>query len=404
MIALWMVWAVAITALLGMAAHLAEGVLRERGWPTRWAWLSAVLGSLVLQAWALLTPPPGSESVGSRSETWTIIDPAWLTEAGAAAAAAAPSLGDRLDDLLVVVWIVAAALATIALFGGLATLRARSARWHRARVAGQSVLLSGSFGPALVGVLSPEIVIPRWALRLPREDLRLACLHEAEHRAAHDTLLLLGGALVAALMPWNVALWWQARRLRAAVEVDCDARVLRRGASKQAYGTLLLELGSAWGRSPLTVLALARSESLLERRLKMLVRNVGDRKPLKSLVAASASAALLVVACETAPPVSVSLEEDGRGAVQATEVAGEEGAAAGTAEGTPNPLGAGLERMLLGGQVLLFVDGEEHSEIPRDLQPDAVDRVEVRKDANGAPSFVYVFTKAGEKGRTIPSD
>src|SRR5262249_58279568 len=27
-------------------------------------------------------------------------------------------------------------------------------------------------------------------------------------------------------LPWNVALWWQRSRLRLAVEMDCDARVL----------------------------------------------------------------------------------------------------------------------------------------------------------------------------------
>ena len=31
------------------------------------------------------------------------------------------------------------------------------------------------------------------------------------------------------LMPWNLPLWWQWRRLRFAIEVDCDARVLASG-------------------------------------------------------------------------------------------------------------------------------------------------------------------------------
>lgn len=399
MIWAWMVWAVAVTGLLGLAAHFAEGVLRDRGWPTRWAWLTALAGSLVLQVWALVRPAPAAEAVGAGDGRWTVVDPAWLTEMGATAAAAAPSLGDRLDGVLTLVWIVAGASATLALLGGLATLRARAGRWHRTRIEGESVLLSGSFGPALVGVLSPEIVIPRWALRLPPEDLRLACLHEAEHRAARDTVLLLGAALAATLMPWNVALWWHARRLRAAVEVDCDARVLRRGASKRAYGKLLLELGSAWGRSPLTVLALARSESLLERRLKMIVRNVGERKPLKSLAAASVSAVLLVVACETAPPTTV--DEESPATFQAAEIAeqsyDEPEASAGIVSLLRPRLD--LDGGLLDSGVRFFVDGEEQAGVPEGLDATSIDRVEVRKDTEGDPSAVYVFTKEGEPAR-----
>ena len=48
----------------------------------------------------------------------------------------------------------------------------------------------------------------------------MACVHEAEHRAARDTWLLFVGALLVVLTPWNAALWWQISRLRAAVELD----------------------------------------------------------------------------------------------------------------------------------------------------------------------------------------
>ena len=43
------------------------------------------------------------------------------------------------------------------------------------------------------------------------------------------------------VMPWNLALWWQIRRLRVAVELDCDARVLRSG-DVRFYGDLLLDV------------------------------------------------------------------------------------------------------------------------------------------------------------------
>ena len=43
-------------------------------------------------------------------------------------------------------------------------------------------------------------------------------------------------------------------RLRLAIELDCDARVLRRGAAPRAYGSLLIEV--AQNASPLTLSAL----------------------------------------------------------------------------------------------------------------------------------------------------
>jgi len=54
--------------------------------------------------------------------------------------------------------------------------------------------------------------------------------HEQSHLAAHDPLLLIVALFLLVLMPWNLPLWWQLHRLRYAIEVDCDSRVLR-GAS-----------------------------------------------------------------------------------------------------------------------------------------------------------------------------
>lgn len=393
MMTTWMTWALLVAALLAASAWLAESALRERGWPTRWPWLAAVIGSVSLPVIARIrTIDPAAG--GAASEGWTLIDPAWLTEMSAAAAATVPSLGERIDGVLLGAWIVTGLIATATLLGGLAMLRSRASRWHRARVQGESVLLSRDFGPALVGVIHPEIVLPRWALRMSEEDQRLACLHEAEHRTAHDTWLLLAGAVGVALMPWNVVLWWQLRRLRGAVEVDCDARVLRRGASKRAYGALLLQLGSARGRSPLPVLALARSESLLERRLKMIVRNVRDRRPMRAFGAACLSAAVFAVACETEPPMTVEgvSEATAEASFAAKEVPG---GVSGAVTGTLSPLTSELWARVDGGEARFYIDGEERDGVPTDLDATAIDRVEVQKNQDGTAAGVFVFTKRG---------
>ena len=68
--------------------------------------------------------------------------------------------------------------------------------------------------------------------------------HEQEHVRAGDPWLIHAACLAVAAMPWNAALWWQLRRLRMAVETDCDRRVLAGGVDLGAYGTMLIDMQS----------------------------------------------------------------------------------------------------------------------------------------------------------------
>ena len=43
---------------------------------------------------------------------------------------------------------------------------------------------------------------------------RLMLAHEEEHLHAKDPLLLLVASCLTILLPWNLPLWWQLRRLR----------------------------------------------------------------------------------------------------------------------------------------------------------------------------------------------
>jgi hypothetical protein len=158
----------------------------------------------------------------------------------------------------------------------------------------------------VVGVLSPEIVLPRWTLALP-EPLRLMIVrHEREHVDAADPWLALLGAAAVLLMPWSPALWWQLRRLRLAVEVDCDARVLRGGADARAYGSALLEVGRHRGRSRLAVAAFSEPASSLERRIHLMTAPRVRHALLRAAAFGAVSAVLLAVACEAPGPLQPS--------------------------------------------------------------------------------------------------
>ena len=140
--------------------------------------------------------------------------------------------------------------------------------WARREVDGMPVLVAPEAGPAVVGVRRLEIVVPEWAVRGDAAALRLMLRHEEQHVRARDPNLLLLAALAVVLMPWNALLWWQLRRLRLAIEVDCDARVLGLGEDVHRYGSLLLDVASRYaGPALLPGAAFSESANQLSRRI-----------------------------------------------------------------------------------------------------------------------------------------
>ncbi|MFL5537679.1 MAG: M56 family metallopeptidase, partial [Longimicrobiaceae bacterium] len=181
-------------------------------------------------------------------------------------------------------------------------LERRRRRWTHAEVDGVPVLVSSDTGPAVVGLVRSRILLPRWAVDADPQARRLVLEYEQEHVRAGDPRLLALALLVAALTPWNPAVWWQLRRLRLAVEVDCDARVLRRRADVRAYGAVLLEVGRRTVRSRLAAAAFAEPVSSLERRIRIMTAPRGRRPILRAAAVGAMAAALVAAACETPAP------------------------------------------------------------------------------------------------------
>lgn len=280
----WMIYALLFSLSAAGAAGALEHVLLPRRRTTRWLWAGAML---ISAAWPLVArgvlPVPAGDATAASS---VLLPAVRIVAAGAKQLA---WLGGA-QRFVVGAW----ALLTIALAARLlASLRFAAALRRRATPAmldGIPVLLTEVAGPALVGLRRPMVIFPRALLALEPTLRRDALAHELEHRQAHDTRLLFAARLLVVALPWNVALWWMERRLRAAVEIDCDARVLRAGVDANRYGRLLLLVASA-NRLPRTALALAPHPSTLERRI------VAMQHPFSSpsVRAALASLALLVV-------------------------------------------------------------------------------------------------------------
>jgi TonB family protein len=308
MLGVWIAYVTLATALLVVAARLVEGGLSTG---RRWLWgavmVAAPIVPMLHTAVARLAPRGSTLDV-----VFGPVAPVWgaaLKDLGTVASA---SPVRALEGYLLLAW----ALAGVSLMALLAagTLRIRRLRkgWRAGVVDGVPVLLSRDFGPAVIGVRRPEIVLPPWVLDLPEEERRLVLAHEDEHRRRGDPGLLAAAFGLVAAMPWNVPAWWALVRLRDAVETDCDARVLAGHAgSRSRYARLLFDVGSrASGFVPLGA-GFGERVSSLERRIREMLSAPAQKKRL--LVQAGVAAVLVVAACT----IEVNIDARGDKADQA---------------------------------------------------------------------------------------
>jgi beta-lactamase regulating signal transducer with metallopeptidase domain len=113
----------------------------------------------------------------------------------------------------------------------------------------EPIFVAPETGPAAVGLLRPHIVVPRWLLDEDPGTRALVLRHEIEHVRARDTHALFGAAVLEVLFPWNGALRWMVRRLRLAIEIDCDQRVIDAVGGARQYGLALLAVGERYADS-----------------------------------------------------------------------------------------------------------------------------------------------------------
>jgi hypothetical protein len=161
----------------------------------------------------------------------------------------------------------------------------------------------------VIGVIRPDIVVPRWLLARSDDEQQLVIAHETEHMRARDPMLLALGCAVAAILPWNPAAWWMLSRLRLAVELDCDARVLSAGVAPRKYGDLLIDLAEHRSGFRVSVAALADDSSHLEQRLIAMKPDFPKYARTRAVVVSALAVASLLVACETAVPTAADVTQ-----------------------------------------------------------------------------------------------
>jgi beta-lactamase regulating signal transducer with metallopeptidase domain len=278
----WIGYAMLAAAALGITAWLVDFAVAGRFARRRVLWAVVFFASAV-------GPIVFSVTRGVVAEEDVVSAPA-------ASGRAAPIVSDR---VLGSAWLAASVVFALWLVATQRRLRRRLRICSSRIVDGERVLVSSDFGPAVVGVVRPQIVLPEWTLATRESDRRIIVAHEAEHRQAHDPLLAAAALIVAVALPWNAALWWQLRRLRLAIEIDCDRRVVsRHGHDPHAYGMLLLAMRERASRVT-PALAMAAMRSGLGRRVEALVD--GRAQPAARRLSAGAAAVVLAAGIVAVP-------------------------------------------------------------------------------------------------------
>lgn len=308
-------------SLLVLAALAADHVISRLHLARRWGWtvaLALTVGIMAASPW-----------LGAVTRTWGT-DPS--VRGGAAlvwlATTSGIDFGDAASGLPGNPWIAvgwAAASTAVGgwyLIGGL-LLRRRRRAWRSDAFGDVALLVSRNVGPAVLGFLRPAIVVPQWVMTMGSGRLALVVRHELEHITARDQWLLMFARIATVVMPWHPAVWFMVRRLRRAIEIDCDSRVLGGNADPiriRDYCDVLLRVAARTTMPAGVVAAMFDPSTSLRTRIDAMTRPRSGRPgalPLGSAIVTAVILALLAVGV----PAGVVAARDGAVGRQAQESA-----------------------------------------------------------------------------------
>jgi beta-lactamase regulating signal transducer with metallopeptidase domain len=335
---LWILWSIVASMLFSVAAVAGERIASLVQAPRRFIWLTAMVAASVVPALLALrhapAPAPSAPELPhvvvasptkpvsavplrtdrmQRAATSALPHPSTAATSPQAELKPATSRSFSIttlwrrartnitalvrvaDPWVMRAWLLASIALLTAFFRSLLALRTLRSRWSETETDVGRVFVAQEAGPAVVGFLRPRIVIPVWALSFSRASRDMLLRHELEHVRAGDSRSLLSSELLRVLFPWNAALWWMGRRLRLALEIDCDTRVLRAGATAHEYGLLLLAVGERYATS----LPLAASLSEPHLNLQARIEEISAPR-VRRPIAASLPFAMLVLVVLTA--------------------------------------------------------------------------------------------------------
>jgi bla regulator protein blaR1 len=307
MILSWALSLLIVSALLGTAALLVERVLRAHHRATRFPWLVAMLASFFL--------PLLASWIGARSATRQAETPAAAVFNGSVGSPYSGTfwtdLGatstnidkhQRLDRTILRLWVASTVLTGALIVVNIWQIRRRRRGWRQGTMSGAAVLIAPDTGPAVLGIFRPKIVVPEWLVSAPLDTQRHVIAHECAHVHVRDSALLALSMLPILLTPWNSLLWWQARRLRMAIEVDCDRRVLVHGIDMKRYAEVLMQFGLRRSSLLGAIASMSESPSTLEKRITLMAQPKVARWTVSSIALVAMAIGTVAAATSVVPP------------------------------------------------------------------------------------------------------
>lgn len=315
-----LMWYVILVSLIATATALPlESGLRRVGLPARLVWAGALVAPWLLLIAPIVSARFGVEVANALPDAVVVQLPELLVAPTAAVV--------DLSTLVLVSWLAITSTLFLALAGAHLSIRRKRAGWRAMSVEGRDVWISDEQGPAVAGVLRPWIILPAWALDLPRGQLRMVLLHEEEHVRARDGALLALALSAAIAAPWNVLAWYQLRRLRTAVELDCDRRVLMQTPEAELYGVSLLNVAGKLSGRTLGFAAFTERSNTLRRRIMTMTRTTDRWSYIRAAGLIALATTVGLQACAVESPVTVdeatALEENGASAAAGVDIRAE---------------------------------------------------------------------------------
>jgi beta-lactamase regulating signal transducer with metallopeptidase domain len=321
----WMIFGALVSLVIVVGAEAAASAARVVAKPTRWIWGASLGAALVLVLAApqrehasaislagLTVAPQGNSYALVASRTPDVAAQiaanvsASLRVVLRATTRLIPASADRYVGLA---WLIVSATLMLLLAAVYVRMRIARRSWPALELHGVAVRLSDDAGPAVIGLMRPEIVVPRWLLTRNATEQRMALAHEGEHVRQRDHLLLAAGCVAVVLMPWNPAAWWMFSRLRLAIELDCDARVLKQGAEPLLYGSLLIDLAEQSFGLRMSAPALVDGSSHLQTRVMAMKTQTHKFARVRGSLVGLAAVSLFLVACEAKLPTSAEIQQ-----------------------------------------------------------------------------------------------
>ncbi|MCE2902341.1 MAG: M56 family metallopeptidase [Gemmatimonadetes bacterium] len=399
MIAALAVYSLFVGLLIGALALLVERGARRLGLPTRFIWAVAMAAMVVVPAVGAVLrdqQPATTPAVFTGTDASTALRTATVPASDEINTSVLGTSADRIlnvwrnaltaiqngaraaDGPLLALWAILSAFLLGVTLHALSEARRMRHGLKAESMLGTTVLLSEDIGPSAVGGNPAAIVIPRWVMTLDESLRSLVIRHEQEHLATRDPALLTTALCLVVLMPWHPVLWWSWRRLRLALEVDCDARVLRREGSPKQYGQLLLLVSQHRSTAPrgqraLMSLAtpLSPQASQLKQRIDaMTTRPTKHKLTTIAIMTAGAVGAAVLIAAVPAPAPELSP------APTSTVAQGAEVIVRATTVGTKNVAVDG--RGQFAGELLIYGDGPVKIEIVNEALQIASDTIRLK--------------------------